>query len=128
MLECLVASQFQELIAKRNIRFESCEGALKSIAMGVCYYLAETIKPGSDAPRQASTPMETAIVSVVRRGILDGFAQHPPKSGMPVEILSSTIAWAIYGAAKEWVQSPKRMPVPKIGATIEKIVKPILLS
>jgi AcrR family transcriptional regulator len=127
LLQSLVATQFEELIVKRNIRFDSCEGALKSVAMAVCYYLAETIKPGSDALRQASTPMETAIVSVVRRGILDGFAKHPPKSGMPVEILSSTVAWAIYGAAKEWVQSPKRMPVPKIGETIEKIIMPILI-
>ena len=128
LLQSLVATQFEELIAKRNIRFDSCEGALKSIAMAVCYYLAETIKPGSDALRQASAPMETAIVSVVRRGILDGFAKHPPKSGMPVEILSSTVAWAIYGGAKEWVQGSKRMPVPKIGETIENILKPILLS
>ena len=127
LLQTLVATQFEELIAKRNIRFDSCEGALKSIAMAVCYYLAETIKPGSDALRQASTPMETAIVSVVRRGILDGFARHPPKSGMPVEILSSTVAWAIYGAAKEWGQSPNRRPVPRIGETIEKIIMPILL-
>ena len=128
LLESLVATQFEGLIAQRNIRFDSCEGALKSIAMAVCYYLAETIKPGSDALRQASTPLETAIVSVVRRGILDGLAKHPPKSGMPVEILSSTVAWAIYGAAKEWVQGSKRMPVRKIGETIENIIKPILLS
>ena len=80
LLESLVATQFEELIAKRNICF------------------------------------------------LDGFAQHPPQSGMPVEILSSTVAWAIYGAAKEWVQSPKRMPVLKIGETIEKMIMPILLS
>ena len=38
------------------------------------------------------------------------------------------IAWAFYGAAKEWVQTPKRIPVPKIGETIEKIIMPILLS
>jgi AcrR family transcriptional regulator len=128
LLQCLVASQFQELIAKRNIRFDGCEGALRNIAMGVCYYLAETNKPGSEGLRQASTPMETAIVSVVRRLMLDGFAQHPPKPGVPVEIVSSTIAWAIYGAAKEWAQSPKRMSVPKIGETIEKIVKPMLTA
>lgn len=128
LLESLVATQFEDLITKRNIRFDSCEGALKSVAMAVCYYLAETIKPGSDALRQASTPMETAIVAVVRRGILEGSAKHPPKSGVPTELMASMIAWAIYGAAKEWVQSPKRMPVPKIGETIEKIVKPILLS
>jgi AcrR family transcriptional regulator len=128
LLQSLIATQFEELIAKRNIRFDSCEGALKSVAMAVCYYLAETIKPASDSQRQVSTPMETAIVSVVRRGILGGFAKHPPKSGMPVEILSSTIAWAIYGAAKEWAENPKRISVPKIGEMIERIIMPMLTS
>jgi hypothetical protein len=78
--------------------------------------------------RQASTPMETAIVAVVRRGILEGSVNHPPKSGVPAELKASMIAWAIYGAAQEWVQTPKRIPVPKIGETIEKIIRPILLS
>ncbi len=128
LLECLVGSQFQELIAKRNIRFDGCEGALRNIAMGVCFYLAERTKPGPDGLRQAGTPMETAIVSVVRRLILDGFTQHPPKPGVPLEIVSSTIAWAIYGAAKEWAQSSKRMSVDRISGAIEKIVAPILTA
>lgn len=128
LLHSLIATQFEELIVKRDIRFDSCEGALKSVAMAVCNYLAEMIKPASDSQRQVSTPMETAIVSVVRRGILDGLAKHPPKSGMPVEILSSMIAWAIYGAAKDWIESPKRMSVPKIGETIESIILPMLAS
>ena len=46
LLECLVGSQFQELIAQRNICFNGCAGALRSIATGVCCYLAETMKPG----------------------------------------------------------------------------------
>src|SRR5450432_1418727 len=36
LLQSLIATQFEELIAKRNIRFDSCEGALKSVAMAVC--------------------------------------------------------------------------------------------
>ena len=128
LLECLVASQFQDLVARRNIRFNGCDGALKSIAMGVCYYLTETIKPGADGLRQASVPMETAIVAVVRRLILDGFAQHPPTSSVPIEILSSAIAWAIYGSAKEWAQMPKRMSVARIGEAIEKVIMPILTT
>jgi len=126
LLACLVGSQFQELVAKRNICFDSCEGALRSMAAGVCYYLAETTGPGADGLWRAGAPMETAIISVVRRMILDGFAKHPPKPGVPVELVSSTIAWAIYGAAKEWAQSPKRMSVDRISRTIEKIVGPIL--
>jgi hypothetical protein len=72
--------------------------------------------------------MDTAIVSVVRRLILEGFTHRPPKPGVPVELVSSTIAWAIYGAAKEWAVSPKRMSVDRIGETIEKIVAPVLTA
>ncbi len=126
LLECLVGSQFQELIVQRNICFDGCARALRKIATGVCCYLAATLKPGSDGLWRAGAPMDTAIVSVVRRLILDGFAKHPPKAGVPAELVSSTIAWAIYGAAKEWAMSPKRMPVDRIGGLIEKVVAPIL--
>lgn len=128
LLQCMVGSQFEELIAKRNIRFNGCEGAIKNLALAACYYLSETVKPGADGLRQASAPMENAIVAVLRRSILDGFSQHQIKRGTPVEIVSSSIAWAIYGSAKEWVQSSKRMPVSKMAETIERIVKPILVS
>ncbi len=128
LLESLVEAQFQELIVKRSIRFDGCEGALKNIAMGVCYYLSENIRPSEEGLRQASSPMETAIVSVVRKLLQDGFAQHPPKPGISIEMLSSTMAWAIYGAAKEWVQSPKRMSVNRVAETIDKIIRPIMLS
>ncbi len=128
LLECLVGSQFQELISNRNICFSGCQGALRNIAMGVCYYLSETTKPGADGLWKAGAPMDTTIVSVVRRLILDGFAKHPPKPGVPVALVSSTIAWAIYGAAKEWAQSPKRMSVERIGVVIEKIIAPILTA
>jgi hypothetical protein len=72
--------------------------------------------------------METAIVAVVQRLILEGFSQHPLKPGVPVDILASSIAWAIYGAAKEWVETSKRMPVSKMAEMTERIVKPMLSS
>jgi len=128
LLECLVGTQFQELIVERNITFSSCDGALKNVAMGVCYYLAENTKPGADGQRQANSRMETVIVAVVRRMILDGMAQHPPKPGVSPEVLASTVAWAIYGAAKEWVQSSGNVPVSEFGDTIEKLVKPVLMA
>jgi len=128
LLECLVGSQFQDLIAQRNICFNGCAGALRKIATGVCYYLAETMKPGSDGLWKAGAPMDTAVVAVIRRLLLDGFEQHPPRPGVPVAIVSSTIAWGIYGAAKEWAQSAKRMPVERIGETIEQIVAPMLTA
>lgn len=128
LLECLVASQFQDLIVQRNICFNGCAGALRNIATGVCHYLAETMKPGADGLWRAGAPMDNAIVSVVRRLILDGFEKHPPKPGVSVELVSSTIAWAIYGAAREWAPNPSRMSVDRIGGAIEKVVAPILTA
>jgi hypothetical protein len=71
--------------------------------------------------------METSIASVVRRMLLEGFALHPPKSGVSVELLSSAIAWAIYGAAKEWALHPRRISAAKVSEKIAAILQPMLL-
>jgi hypothetical protein len=72
--------------------------------------------------------METAIISVIRQMLLEGFAKHPPKLGTPVELVSSTVAWGSTGPRKNGGQSPKRMPVGRMSETIEKIIKPMLTS
>ena len=126
LLQCLVAAQFQDLIARRNIRFDGCDRTLQNIAMGVCYYLSETLKSGTESSRQAGTPMDTAIVSVVRRMLLEGFALHPPGPAVSVELLSSAIAWAIYGAAREWALHPNRISALKISEKIAAILQPML--
>lgn len=128
LLECLVAGQFQALIAKRKIRFDGCEGALKNISVGVCYYLSENMRAGDEGLRQASAPLETAIVAVVRRLVMEGFAAHPPQGKVPLEILSSVIAWSIYGAAREWARGSRRMPANRLGEMVEGLVKGMLSS
>ena len=125
LLECLVASQFQEVLERRQIRFESCEGAIRKVAIGVCAYLAEK------APftcRNSGQLLETAIVGVVRRMILDGLLRHGAPGHTAPELVASTAAWAIYGAAKEWVRTPGRASVESIAETIEELVAPILLA
>lgn len=126
LLECLVATQFEELIARRKIRFDGCDGAIRSIAMGVCCYLSETRKPSAEGSRQAGSPMETAIVSVVRRMLLEGFASHPPRPGVCPLLLSSAVAWAIYGAAMDWALKPKRISISRISEKITAIIHPML--
>ena len=127
LLNCLVASQFQGLIRERNLCFSGCEGALKSIGMGVCYFLEEINMPGAEGQR-ANAPMETAIVSVLRQMFLDGMSHYPPRQGVPPGVIASTVAWAVYGAAREWVQTPDRAPVSEIGDIIERLAKAILMA
>jgi len=74
--------------------------------------------------------METAIVAVVRGMLLEGLRNHPPADTTPPaaspELLAATTAWAIYGAAREWVQTPDHPSSEAIAVTVQRLVAPIL--
>lgn len=128
LLECLVGTRFGELMEKRNIRFDGCAGALKIMATAVCTYLEEM--PGADlaAQRQSGQLLETAIVGVVRRMLLEGMKSHPSSKGNSAELVASTVAWAIYGAAKEWVRTPHRVRLDRIATKIDAMVTPMFTA
>lgn len=125
LLASVVNARFRELITKRGIRFDGCEGALRRTALGVCDYLAEM--PGSSTCKDSSQQRytESAIVDVVRAIILQGLGHHPSAQGLPAELVASTVAWAIYGAAQEWVRSPQRCSAEEMAVSIETLVTPI---
>src|SRR5882757_9923810 len=51
LLECVVASRFNELLAERDVKFDgTCSSALTGIVLAVCDYLAGT--PGIESDRQ----------------------------------------------------------------------------
>lgn len=130
LLECLVASRFRELLERRNIHFDGCEGAVRKIAIGVCSYLSEMPGASFASQREGGQPLETAIVGVVRNMILDGQRSHSPEGEISrsQELVASTVAWAIYGAAKEWVRTPDRVSIDSIADTIEAMVRPIFAA
>ena len=72
--------------------------------------------------------MESAVIAVVRRMILDGMKRHPVEDGASPEIIAATVSWAIYGAAKEWVRTPNRCASETIVETIQALVTPIFSS
>lgn len=129
LLECTVASRFHELLNERSVRFDgSCSSALNAIVLGVCDYLAGT--PGMDCERhrQMEPHLESAVIAVVRRMILDGLKQHPSENPVSPEMIATTVSWAIYGAAQEWVRTPNRPPSEEIVGTVMTLVSPILAS
>jgi AcrR family transcriptional regulator len=127
LLECMVGTRFHELLAERGISFDGgCSAALKAMVLGVCDYLASM--PGvADCERQLQMEphMESAVIAVVRRMILDGLKRHPSENAASPEIIAATVSWAIYGAAKEWVRTPNRCPSETIVETIQALVSPI---
>jgi AcrR family transcriptional regulator len=129
LLECMVAGRFNELLERRQVRFDGgCGSALKSMVLGVCDYLAEM--PGLACSRQRTLEphMESAVIAVVRGMLLEGLKRHPPENGATREMIATTLAWAIYGAAKEWVRTPERCSSEEIVATIVGLVSPMMMT
>lgn len=125
LLQAMAAERFGKLIARRGLSFTDCDGALRAIALGVCDYLADT----AGCPGQlAKMPLEGSIIPVVEDMFRKGAAEHAMAPGVNPELLATTAAWAIFGAARQWYQTPDRIPAEEMATKIELMVKPIFLS
>jgi len=125
LLQAMTATRFCSLITRRGLSFSNCDGALRAIALGVCDYLAET----TGCPSQLTKmPLEKSIIPVVEGMFLEGAAHHPVQPGVDRALLGTTAAWAIFGAARRWLQTPDRIPAEEMAAKIEAMVKPIFLT
>lgn len=121
LLQAMTEARFRELLDRRGVVF-SCDGVIRSLALGVCDFLSQT----SGCPEQlASMPLETSIIPVVEGMILHGFQEHQVPPETPTALIAATVAWAIFGAAKQWMQTPDRQPAEEVATTIEALVKPI---
>jgi AcrR family transcriptional regulator len=125
LLQAMTAARFRALIARRGLSFTDCDGALRAIALGVCDYLAETTGCPS---RLKKMPLEGSIIPVMERIFLEGTANHPAQRSVDPALLGTTVAWAIFGAARRWLQTPDRIPAEEMAAQIELMVKPIFLA
>jgi AcrR family transcriptional regulator len=124
LLQAMTAERFGELIARRGLSFSDCDGALRAIALGVCDYLAES----TGCPTQlAKMSLEDSIIPVVENMFREGVSRHPARPGIDAELLATTAAWAIFGAARRWYQTPDRIPAEEMASKIEALVKPVLL-
>jgi AcrR family transcriptional regulator len=125
LLQAMTESRFRDLLERRSITFTDCNGALRAIALGVCDYLAET----TGCPRQlARVPLEGSIIPVVEGMFKEGLALHGIAPGVDAALLATTAAWAVFGAARRWLQTPNRIPAEEMAAKIEAMVKPIFLN
>src|SRR5271156_2445016 len=125
LLRAMSAERFRELIARRGLTFSNCDGALSAIALGVCDYLAET----TGCPSQlAKMPLEASIIPVVEGMFQEGAAHHAIAPGTDPNLLATTAAWAIFGAARRWYQTSDRIPAEEMAAKIELMVKPIFFT
>jgi AcrR family transcriptional regulator len=125
LLQAMTDVRFRSLMERRGISFTDCDRALRAIALGVCDYLAES----TSCPGQlAQIPLEGSIIPVVEGMFKEGIARHGMAPGVDAGLLATTAAWAIFGAARRWFQTPDRIPAEEMAAKIETMVKQIFLS
>jgi AcrR family transcriptional regulator len=125
LLQAMTAARFNELIARRGLSFSNCDGALRAIALGVCDFLTES----TGCPGQlAKMPLERSIIPVVESMFREGGGKHEMRPGTDPELLATVAAWAVFGAASRWYQTPDRVAAEEMAAKIETMVKPIFLS
>jgi AcrR family transcriptional regulator len=126
LLECTVAGKMGGLLEKHRVRFDgSSAEALKGVALCVCDCLDEL--PGRHS-LTADPHLESALIEVVRWIVLEGIAVHLALNGTPANMVASTAAWAIYGAAREWRSSAGPRSPRKAAEIIARIVAPVIES
>jgi AcrR family transcriptional regulator len=107
LLQAMTDVRFRDLMERRGLSFTNCDGALRAIALGICDYLTEnTSCPG----QLARIPLEGSIIPVVEGIFKDGLAHHEMAPGVDAALLATTAAWAVFGAARRWFQTPNRIP------------------
>jgi AcrR family transcriptional regulator len=125
LLECMVATRFHALLDERGIVVQGgCTNALRGLVVGLCDFLTRATCPNA-GPEPSRTPqphMETALVAVLRRMLLDGMASQGETAD---NIRAAAIAWAIYGATREALAAPQPGPAGTIAATVVTLVAPL---
>jgi AcrR family transcriptional regulator len=125
LLQAMTESRFRDLIARRAITFTDCGGALRAIALGVCDYLAESTGCPTQLTRMA---LEGSIIPVVEGMFKEGLTHHGLPPDVDVTLRATTAAWAVFGAARRWFQTPNRIPAEEMAAKIEIMVYPVLFG
>ncbi len=125
LLQAMTDARFRDLIERRSISFTDCHGALRAIALGVCDYLAET----TSCPTQlARAPLEGSIIPVIEEMFKEGISSHGLAPGVDASLLATTAAWAVFGAARRWFQTPDRIPAEEMAGKIQTMVMPVILN
>jgi AcrR family transcriptional regulator len=126
LLECMVGSQFNDLLVARGVRFDgTCSSAMRAIALGVCDFLAGAPGIGCGGERRVEEPhLESAVIAVVRRMLLGGLQDQT--ENLSSEMVASALSWAIYGAAKEWLKTPDRCSSEEAAEAMMELLSPML--
>ena len=129
LLDAMVAGGFHLLLHERGVLYDgTCPSAAAAVILAVCDYLAQSHISSSTCQRQSAfEPLaEAAVTTAIRRVLIGGMPKAACIAGVPPQMIATTASWAIYGAAKEWFNTPNRPAAEEIVPVILRLVLPLL--
>jgi AcrR family transcriptional regulator len=129
LLEALIAGGFHQMLQERSVRYDgTCPSAAGAIVLAACDYLTtmRAAQAGCERRTNVEALEDAAMITAIRRVLADGMARHTSVPAERLAMQSAAASWAIYGAVKEWLNSPDRRPVEAIVPEIVAMVTPLL--
>jgi AcrR family transcriptional regulator len=129
LLEALVGGGFHKLLHERNVLFDgTCPSAAGAIILAACDYLTQNHADSSACGRQnAFQPLvDAAMISAIHRVLARGIKDIEPTPVVSADMIATTASWAIYGAVKQWFNTPNHPPAEAIVPSVLQLILPIL--
>ncbi|WP_254062192.1 TetR/AcrR family transcriptional regulator [Acidobacterium sp. S8] len=131
LLESMVAGGFHQLLHERNVSYDgSCPAAVSAVILATCDYLTGTKAGDTACQRQSAFEplVEAAVTAAIRRVLMAGMPKSASVADLPPEVIATAASWAIYGAVKEWFNTPERPSAEYVVPRIMQLVLPMLPS
>ena len=129
LLDALIAGGFHSLLQERSVAYNgSCPAQAAAIILAACDYLAaSSARRACGERRSTMEPLEdAAMIAAIRRVIEHGMANIASLSPEQRAIRAAAVSGAIYGAVKQWLNTPDRWSADQAVPQIVELVRPLL--
>jgi AcrR family transcriptional regulator len=129
LLEAFIAGGFHRMLQERSVRYDgTCPSAARAIVLAACDYLStmHAAQGGCERRSNVEALEDAAMIAAIRRVLEGGMAKHTSVPDDRLAMQSAAASWAIYGAVKEWLNTPDRQAAEAIVPEIVAMVTPLL--
>ncbi len=120
-------ARFADLLEKRAVSFDgTCDSALRKIFLGITDFMLSVLGHGHEHRPRLDPYMELAIIAVVRGMVIEGLNHYPADWKVSQQTLANTVSWGLYGAARDWIDSPERTPAEQIANAVTGLLAPLV--
>jgi AcrR family transcriptional regulator len=130
LFEALIAGGFHKMLAERSVSYDgSCVSQASEIVLAACEYLAHLREAQGGFVNQRGNIEaleDAAMVAAIRLVLAEGMAKRAEIPDGQRAMHAAAASWAVYGAVKEWLNTPERPPAEAIVSEIVALVTPLL--